>query len=56
VEGAALDFCRVVTQGRNVADTALRVTGENATRWMAIAQCFAGAPSDPPEPGERAWD
>lgn len=53
VEGPALDFCRVVTQTRNVADTALRVTGEVATRWMAIAQCFAGGPADPPKPGER---
>ncbi len=56
VEGAAVDFCQVVTQGRNVADTALRVTGEVAERWMAIAQCFAGGPADPPKPGERAWD
>jgi uncharacterized protein (TIGR03084 family) len=56
VEGAALDFCRVVTQGRHVADTALRVSGENATRWMEVAQCFAGPPSAPPRPGERAWD
>jgi uncharacterized protein (TIGR03084 family) len=56
VEGPALDFCRVVTQGRNVADTDLRVVGDVATRWMAIAQCFAGGPADPPKPGERAWD
>jgi uncharacterized protein (TIGR03084 family) len=53
VEGSALDFCQVVTQTRNVADTRLRVTGEAATRWMAIAQCFAGGPVDPPKPGER---
>ena len=53
VRGAALDFCHVVTQGRNVADTALEVQGVVATRWMAIAQCFAGAPVDPPPPGAR---
>jgi uncharacterized protein (TIGR03084 family) len=53
VEGSALDFCQVVTQTRNVADTRLQVTGEAATRWMAIAQCFAGGPVDPPKPGER---
>jgi len=23
---------------------------------MAIAQCFAGGPIDPPKPGERAWE
>jgi uncharacterized protein (TIGR03084 family) len=55
IEGAALDFCQVVTQVRNVADTALRVTGEVATRWMSIAQCFAGGPADPPKPGQRTW-
>ncbi len=54
VEGLAVEFCHVVTQGRNLADTSLRVTGEAATRWMAIAQCFAGPPEDPPKPGERA--
>lgn len=56
VAGDALDFCRVVTQGRNVADTALEVVGDVATRWMAIAQCFAGGPADPPKPGERRWE
>jgi uncharacterized protein (TIGR03084 family) len=55
VAGDALEFCQVVTQGRNVADTALEVTGDTATRWMAIAQCFAGGPADPPKPRERAW-
>jgi uncharacterized protein (TIGR03084 family) len=55
ITGTAVDFCHVVTQGRNVADTALEVVGDVATRWMAIAQCFAGGPADPPKPGERAW-
>ena len=41
IAGDALDFCRVVTQGRNIADTALDVVGDTATQWMAIAQCFA---------------
>jgi uncharacterized protein (TIGR03084 family) len=53
IRGDALDFCYVVTQGRNVADTKLSVTGDVATRWMAIAQCFAGGAVDPPKPGER---
>jgi uncharacterized protein (TIGR03084 family) len=53
VEGSALDFCQTVAQVRNVADTALRVEGDVARRWMAIAQCFAGGPVDPPKPGER---
>ena len=56
VEGAALDFCRVVTQGRNIADVDLEVAGGPARAWMAIAQCFAGPPNDPPAPGARAWE
>ena len=53
IEGTALDFCLTVTQVRHVKDTGLRVTGEVATRWMEIAQCFAGGPVDPPPPGHR---
>jgi uncharacterized protein (TIGR03084 family) len=53
VEGSAVDFCRVVTQTRNVRDTQLVVTGESATAWMEIAQCFAGPPELPPAPGTR---
>jgi uncharacterized protein (TIGR03084 family) len=53
VEGLATEFCHVVTQGRNIADTQLEVVGETATKWMAIAQCFAGGPEDPPDPGQR---
>jgi uncharacterized protein (TIGR03084 family) len=53
VRGDALDFCQVVTQTRNVADVKLDVRGDTARRWMAIAQCFAGGPADPPKPGER---
>jgi uncharacterized protein (TIGR03084 family) len=58
VGGAAVDFCRVVTQTRNVLDTRLQVTGPIATQWLSIAQCFAGPPETPPPPGTRyarAW-
>ncbi|HEX5612038.1 MAG TPA: TIGR03084 family metal-binding protein [Burkholderiales bacterium] len=55
IGGSAVEFCQVVTQGRNIRDTKLEVAGDAAKRWMEIAQCFAGAPSDPPKPGERAW-
>jgi uncharacterized protein (TIGR03084 family) len=48
IEGSATEFCQVVTQTRNIADTQLIVTGPAAARWMSIAQCFAGAPNDPP--------
>ncbi len=53
IEGSAVEFCQVVTQVRNIADTTLRVVGETATAWMSIAQCFAGPPQDPPAPGSR---
>ena len=48
VEGTAYDFCMVATQRRNLADTSLQVTGDAATEWMAIAQAFAGPPTDTP--------
>jgi len=44
VRGPAEAFCLVVTQRRNVADTALIVEGESAADWIAIAQTFAGPP------------
>jgi uncharacterized protein (TIGR03084 family) len=53
IEGSASEFCQVVTQTRNIADTALSVTGDIATQWMAVAQCFAGPPQDPPAKGKR---
>lgn len=53
ISGPAEDFALVVTQRRNVADTGLVVEGEGAQAWMAIAQCFAGAPEQMPAPGER---
>ena len=53
IEGRASEFCQVVTQCRNIADTRLNVTGPIAARWMAVAQCFAGPPQDPPSPGAR---
>ena len=53
IDGSAVEFCQVVAQTRNIADTELAVTGETATRWMSFAQCFAGPPEDPPAPGTR---
>lgn len=56
VIGTAEDFALIVTQRRNVQDTGIECTGDAATNWMAIAQCFAGPPADPPEPGNRVWN
>ena len=53
IVGSATEFCQVVTQCRNIADTSLEVTGDVAHQWMAVAQCFAGQPQDPSAPGTR---
>ncbi len=53
IEGAASEFCQVVTQVRNIADVDLQVIGEVAQDWMSKAQCFAGPPETPPAPGTR---
>lgn len=53
ISGPAEEFCQVVTQTRNIADTQLLVTGPVATDWMSKAQCFAGPPETPPAPGTR---
>ncbi|MDP9900909.1 TIGR03084 family metal-binding protein [Variovorax ginsengisoli] len=53
VRGTALDFCLLVTQRRNLADTALVYSDGAARAWLSIAQCFAGEPADAPAPGVR---
>ncbi len=53
ITGSATEFCQVVTQCRNIGDTQLQVSGSIASRWMAIAQCFAGPPQYPPPMGTR---
>jgi len=50
VTGPALDFCLVVTQRRHPADTGLAIAGPVAEDWMAIAQAFAGLPTEGPPP------
>lgn len=53
VRGNAVEFAQIVTQTRNVKDTSVETVGATATRWMEIAQCFAGAPETPPAQGLR---
>jgi uncharacterized protein (TIGR03084 family) len=52
VRGPAIDFCRVVTRRRHVADTRLVVEGPVATEWMTIAQAFAGPAGEGRRPGQ----
>jgi uncharacterized protein (TIGR03084 family) len=42
VRGSAYDFCLLVTQRRHRADLDLVAVGEDADRWLDIAQAFAG--------------
>ncbi len=44
VTGPALDFCLLVTRRAHRADLAVRADGEDAERWLDIAQAFAGPP------------
>ena len=53
ITGSATEFCQVVTQVRNIEDTNLVVRGDIASKWMSLAQCFAGPPEDPPKKGSR---
>jgi len=52
ITGTAVDFCRVVTRRRHVADTDLDVVGPSAEEWMHLAQAFAGPPGEGRRPGQ----
>jgi len=51
VTGSALDFCLVVTQRRHVDATELVLVGDATREWLAMAQAFAGPPTDGPGEG-----
>ena len=51
VRGTAEEFCLVVVQRRNPADTRLEIEGEVARQWMSIAQTYAGVPGTGRKPG-----
>ncbi len=53
IEGLAEEFCQVVTQVRNIKDVSLKVHGPISSKWMSIAQCFAGKAQNPPKAGLR---
>jgi uncharacterized protein (TIGR03084 family) len=53
VRGKAVDFALVVSQRRALADTDLVIIGAEATRWMQLAQAFAGGPGKGREAGVR---
>lgn len=51
VTGSAYDFCLLVTQRVHRDDTDLVAVGDDAERWLGIAQAFAGPPGEGREPG-----
>jgi uncharacterized protein (TIGR03084 family) len=50
VTGSAYAFCQLVTQRIHREDTDLVAVGEDADRWLSIAQAFAGPSGDGREP------
>lgn len=44
VTGSAEDFCFLVTQRRPLGSLDVTAVGEDAQRWLGIAQAFAGPP------------
>jgi len=44
VTGYAEDFCFLVTQRRPLRELDVTATGDDASRWLSIAQAFAGPP------------
>lgn len=56
VTGSAEDFCRLVTQRINRADTDLVADGPDADHWLDIAQAFAGSPGPGRPPRDGAHD
>lgn len=50
VTGPMIDFCLLATQRRHRDDLAVRAEGEDADRWLEIAQAFAGPAGPGREP------
>lgn len=44
VTGSAEDFCFLVTQRRPLRELDITASGDDAARWLPIAQAFAGPP------------
>lgn len=52
ISGPAVDFCQLVTRRRHHADLDVVATGEEATRWLSIAQAYRGPAGDGRAPGQ----
>ncbi|YCK37255.1 TIGR03084 family metal-binding protein [Actinomadura sp. ATCC 39365] len=54
ISGPAEDFCLLVTRRRHRADVAVTATGEEADRWLDIAQAYRGPAGAGRRPGQFA--
>jgi uncharacterized protein (TIGR03084 family) len=54
ITGPAVDFCLLVTRRRHHADLALTATGDEARRWLEIAQAYRGPAGEGRKPGQFA--
>ncbi|WP_329087272.1 MULTISPECIES: TIGR03084 family metal-binding protein [unclassified Streptosporangium] len=54
VRGQAEDFCLLVTRRRHRADVAVTAVGEEADRWLDIAQAYRGPAGTGRRPGQFA--
>ncbi len=52
ITGPAADFCLLVTRRRHRADLAIVASGEEADRWLDIAQAYRGSPGPGRQPGQ----
>lgn len=54
ITGPAADFCLLVTRRRHRDDLALRAEGDEADRWLSIAQAYRGPAGEGRRPGQFA--
>lgn len=54
ITGPAADFCLLVTRRRHRADLSLTATGDEADRWLDLAQAYRGSPGPGRQPGQCA--
>lgn len=52
ITGPAVDFCLLVTRRRHRADLSVVATGDEADRWLDIAQAYRGSPGPGRQPGQ----
>jgi uncharacterized protein (TIGR03084 family) len=54
ITGPATDFCQLVTRRRHHADLDIVATGQEAERWLEIAQAYRGPAGPGRQPGQFA--